>query len=78
MTPLQVRPRSSSRAPEESSTSGWLRFRLTACGYWQSGIYLEHVATGLFIYGAYGREFLNTNNGLGCGLCVAFNPFQYS
>ena len=29
-------------------------------GYWQSGIYLEHVPTGLFVYGAYGREFLNT------------------
>ena len=26
-------------------------------GYWQSGIYIEHVATGLFVYGAYGREF---------------------
>ena len=29
-------------------------------GYWQSGLYIEHVATGLFIYGAYGREFLDT------------------
>ena len=28
-------------------------------GYWQSGIYLEHVATGVFVYGAYGREFLS-------------------
>ena len=27
-------------------------------GYWQSGIYIEHVATGLFAYGAYGREFI--------------------
>ncbi len=26
-------------------------------GYWQSGLYIEHVATGLFVYGAYGREF---------------------
>ena len=34
----------------------------TGCdvGYWQSGIYIEHVATGLFVYGAYGREFLDT------------------
>jgi hypothetical protein len=28
-------------------------------GYWQSGVYVEHVATGLFIYGAYGQEFLS-------------------
>ena len=27
-------------------------------GYWQSGLYIEHVATGLFVYGAYGQEFL--------------------
>ncbi len=26
-------------------------------GYWQSGVYVEHVPTGLFVYGAYGREF---------------------
>ena len=29
-------------------------------GYWQSGLYVEHVATGLFAYGAYGREFTDT------------------
>ena len=28
-------------------------------GYWQSGVYVEHVATGLFLYGAYGQEFLD-------------------
>ena len=28
-------------------------------GYWQSGIYIEHVATGLWILGNYGREFLS-------------------
>ena len=31
----------------------------TAVGYWQSGVYIEHVATGVFVYGAYGREFEN-------------------
>ena len=25
-------------------------------GYWQNGLYIEHVATGLFAYGAYGRH----------------------
>ena len=29
-------------------------------GYWQSGIYVEHVATAVFVYGAYGQEFLDT------------------
>jgi hypothetical protein len=28
-------------------------------GYFQAGLYLEHVATGLFAYGAYGKEFNN-------------------
>ena len=28
-------------------------------GYWQSGLYVEHVATGLWILGNYGREFLS-------------------
>ncbi len=28
-------------------------------GYFQTGLYIEHVATGLWIYGAYGREFLS-------------------
>jgi hypothetical protein len=28
-------------------------------GYWQSGVYVEHIATGLFAYGAYGREYLD-------------------
>ena len=28
-------------------------------GYWQSGVYIEHVATGLFVLGNYGREFLS-------------------
>jgi hypothetical protein len=31
-------------------------------GYWQSGLYIEHVATGVFVYGAYGREFLSDVN----------------
>src|SRR6202012_4684560 len=26
-------------------------------GYWQTGAYIEHTPTGLFIYGAYGREY---------------------
>ena len=28
-------------------------------GYWQSGLYIEHVATGLWVLGNYGREFLS-------------------
>ena len=28
-------------------------------GYWQSGLYVEHVATGVWILGNYGREFLS-------------------
>jgi hypothetical protein len=31
-------------------------------GYWQSGLYVEHVATGVFVYGAYGREFWQNVN----------------
>ena len=28
-------------------------------GYWQSGLYVEHVATGLWVLANYGREFLS-------------------
>ncbi len=28
-------------------------------GYWQSGVYVEHIPTGLFAYGAFGQEYLD-------------------
>ena len=76
--PLSDRSASCNRACHGSVPTG------DSCdvGYWQSGLYIEHVATGLFVYGAYGREFLDTfagfNNqpdiGWSRAVCVSGGP----
>ena len=40
-------------------------------GYWQSGIYVEHVATGVWVLGNYGREFLSDMPQAGNGIIPA-------
>jgi len=53
-------------------------------GYWQSGLYIEHVATGVWFLANYGREFLSDmpqagNGVIPAGLNLALNsePDQY-
>ncbi len=61
--------RSPRRPVGRRTAAGWSGFRRRLAspgvtnggcevGYWQSGVYVEHVPTGLFLYGAYGQDFL--------------------
>lgn len=45
-------------------------------GYYQMGIYLQHMATGLFLYGAYGKE--DNNNTYISALQTAHQPSGYN
>jgi len=47
-------------------------------GYFQAGLYVEHVSTGLFVYGAYGQEDLDVtySDPLGDGAGGELNPID--
>ena len=38
-----------------------VQFNNDQAGYWQSGFYIEHVATGLWFLANYGEEFVNSS-----------------
>jgi predicted porin len=38
--------------------------------YFQIGAYVQHVPTGLFLYGAYGQEYIDSTNGAGVKLAA--------
>jgi hypothetical protein len=63
------------------------QFRTDQVGYWQSGLYLEHVATGVWFLANYGQEFTETFPGfhnqpehwyLKAGLREKWHPLGHS
>lgn len=50
-----------SRVSDENLAIPSLGQRDKDVGYFQAGLYIQHVPTGLFAYGAYGKEFGDVN-----------------